>query len=184
MSDTQPLTLLLARASEGDKAVLDHVMTLVYRELKLIARRSLRSSRDDVTMCPTALIHEAYIRLLGAEIAWRDRVHFFAVASRAMRMILIDHVRAGQRLKRGGAGLRITFAPDIVATPVEDERLLAMDEALHALEQRDPRKARAIELLYFGGLTYAEIATELDVSEATVHTDLKFAKAWLARKLR
>jgi RNA polymerase sigma-70 factor, ECF subfamily len=184
MSEKQPLTLMLAKASEGDKTVLDQVMTLVYRELKLIARRSLRSARHDAIMCPTALINEAYIRLLGAGISFRDRVHFYAVASKAMRMILIDHVRAGQRLKRAGAAVRVTFNPDLAVEELEDERLLAMDEALQKLEERDSRKARAIELLYFGGLSYSEIAAELNVSEATVHTDLKFAKAWLARQLR
>ena len=184
MAQTQPRTLLLAKAGEGDKAVLDQVMTLVYRELKQIARRSLRSTRQGATMCPTALINEAYLRLLGAEIAWRDRVHFYAVASRAMRMILIDHARARQRLKRGGAAIPVTFNEDLAAARWEDESLLELDEALRKLEERDKRKARAIELLYFGGLSYAEMAAELGVSEATVHTDLKFAKAWLAQKLR
>lgn len=184
MNEDQPLTLMLAKASEGDKAVLDQIMTMVYRELKHIARRSLRSARDGATMCPTALINEAYLKLLGADIAWRDRVHFFAVASRAMRMILIDHARAAQRAKRGGGNVRITFDESLSPSLAGDASILALDEALRLLEHRDPRKARAIELLYFGGLSYAEMAAELGVSEATIHTDLKFAKAWLAQKLR
>jgi len=183
-NETEPLTMLLAKAGEGDRAVLDRIMTLVYSELKQIARRSLRSAREGATMCPTALIHEAYLRLLGADIAWRDRVHFYAVAARAMRMILIDRARARQRLKRGGEAFAVTFTEDLAAVQWEDESLLELDDALRKLEARDARKARAIELLYFGGLSYAEMAAELGVSEATVHTDLKFAKAWLGQKLR
>lgn len=180
---TQSLTLLLAKAGEGDKAVLDQIMTLVYSELKQIARRSLRSAGKGSTLCPTALIHEAYLRLLSADIDWRDRVHFYAVAARAMRMILIDSARARQRLKRGGAAVAVTFTEDLAPVQWGDESLLGLDEALRKLESRDARKARAIELLYFGGLSYAEMAVELNVSEATVHTDLTFAKAWLARQL-
>lgn len=176
--------MLLAKAGEGDRAVLDRIMTLVYGELKQIARRSLRSAREGATMCPTALIHEAYLRLLGADIAWRDRVHFYAVAARAMRIILIDRARARRRLKRGGEAVAVTLSDDHAAVQWEDESLLELDDALRKLETRDSRKARAIELLYFGGLSYAEMAMELDVSEATVHTDLKFAKAWLAQQLR
>lgn len=180
----EPLTVLLAKAGEGDKAVLDRIMTLVYSELKQIARRSLRSAREGATMCPTALIHEAYLRLLGADISYRDRVHFYAVAARAMRMILIDRARARQRLKRGGEAVAVTFTEDVAAVQWEDESLLELDDALRKLEARDVRKARAIELLYFGGLSYTEMASELGVSEATVHTELKFAKAWLAQRLR
>ncbi len=175
--------MLLAKAGEGDKAVLDRIMTLVYGELKQIARRAMRSSCEGSTMCPTALIHEAYLRLLGADIAWRDRVHFYAVAARAMRMILIDRARARRRLKRGGEAAAVTFTEDLAALQWEDDSLLELDDALRKLETRDARKARAIELLYFGGLSYTEMAAELGVSEATVHTDLKFAKAWLAQKL-
>jgi len=186
-SDPTPqLTVLLARAGSGDPAVLNEIMSIVYGELKRMARRSLRSSSDGATLCPTALIHEAYVKLAGSEIAWRDRIHFFAVAARAMRMILIDHLRAGHRAKRGGEGVRVTFHEDQagISDGGTGEDFLALHEALERLEERDPRKARAIELLYFGGLSYAEIAVELDISEATVHADLKFAKAWLTRILK
>jgi RNA polymerase sigma factor (TIGR02999 family) len=182
-----PITILLARANGGDPAVLNDIMTLVYAELKSIARRIVRSaSAGSATLCPTALIHEAYLKLVGSEIEWRDRIHFYAVASRAMRLILIDHVRAGSRAKRGGGGLRVTFQEENAAAsaPMADAAFLALNEALDRLEERDPRKARAIELLYFGGLTYAEIAAELSIAEATVHADLKFAKAWLSRSLQ
>lgn len=158
----------------------------MYGELKRIARRSLRSPGAGATLCPTALIHEAYLKLAGAEIEWRDRVHFYAVAARAMRMILIDHVRARQTAKRGGGGLRVTFEEDLAqpAAAMNDRAFVALHDALLGLEARDPRKARAIELLYFGGLSYAEIAAELGIAESTVHADLRFAKAWLASTLQ
>ena len=135
------------------------------------------------TLRTTALVHEAYLKLLGGDGNFQNRAHFFAVAARAMRSILIDHARGGGRQKRGGEMQRVDFENAMLVTPDSGSRILEIDESLRRLEAVDERKARLVELIYFGGLTYEETAAVLEVSEATVHRDLKMARAWLYRDL-
>lgn len=154
-------------------------MPLVYAELQSIARRYLQGEPDGHTLQTTALVHEAYLRLVGASADWQDRRHFFAIAATTMRRILVDHARANRRLKRhhGDAPVSLNaIASPETSDPVD---ILALDEALTRLAAEDPRKAQAIELHYFAGLSYAEMAEALGVAEATVHRDLRFARAWL-----
>lgn len=162
-------------------------MAVVYPELHAIAHRQLRHEQPGHTLQTTALLHEAYMRLVGVDIDWEDRRHFFAVAARAMRRVLVDHARSLAREKRGGA-FRIVTLDDELAQAAEGAQratdLIALDEALDRLAAIDARKARATELHFFGGLTYDEIARALGVSAATVHRELRMAKAWLYQALR
>jgi RNA polymerase sigma factor (TIGR02999 family) len=179
-----PVTTLLRAWREGDRAALDRLMPIVYDELRRIASGYLRGERAGHTFRPTELVAEAYLRLAGAnppDVA--DRVHFFAVAARNMRQILVDHARKRLRDKRGGGERVITFDEALVGSERSDE-LVALDEALDALAQFDDRKARVVELHYFGGLTQAEIAQVLGVHVNTVANDLKLATAWIHRHLR
>ena len=177
------VTRLLAAWQAGDESALERLMPLVYRELQDIASRYLR--REDVghTLQTTALVHEAYLRLVGADQPWEGRRHFFAVAATTMRRILVDHARARRRIKRGGGSRPVEL--EQIASPDDTDPvdILALDEALTALSREDSRKAQAIELHYFGGLNYAETAEALGVAEATVHRDLRFARAWLRSAL-
>jgi RNA polymerase sigma factor (TIGR02999 family) len=177
------VTQLLAAWQAGDESALERLMPLVYRELQDIASRYL--GREDVghTLQTTALVHEAYLRLVGSEQPWEGRRHFFAVAATTMRRILVDHARARRRIKRGSNPQRAELDQIMAPGDTDPVDILALDEALTALSREDPRKARAVELHYFGGLTYAETAEALDVAEATVHRDLRFARAWLRSAL-
>ena len=177
------VTLLLRKLSGGDEEAFDSLIPLVYDQLRKLADRSLRSQRSDHTLRATALVHEAYLRLADAGGAWEDRVHFYAVASRVMRHILVDYARAGKREKRGGAAERVVFDESLVVSPASTAPLVELDESLRRLESLDARKGRIVELLFFGGLTYDETAAALGISPATVHRELKMAKAWLHRDL-
>ena len=181
--EPQAVTRLLKRLSGGDKAAFDHLVPLVYDQLRKLAARSLRSQRPDHTLRATALVHEAYMKLSDASGDWQDRVHFYAVAARVMRNILVDYAKAGNRQKRGGGAERIVFDEAVMIGPAPVPGLADLDEALQRLEVHDPRKAQVVELLFFGGLTYDEAAAALGISEATVHRDLKMAKAWLHKEL-
>jgi RNA polymerase sigma-70 factor (ECF subfamily) len=181
--EPQAVTQLLKRLSGGDKAAFDHLVPLVYDQLRKLAARSLRSQRPDHTLRATALVHEAYMKLSDASGDWQDRVHFYAVAARVMRNILVDYAKAGKRQKRGGGAERIVFDEAVLIGPAPVPGLADLDEALQRLETHDPRKAQVVELLFFGGLTYDEAAAALGISEATVHRDLKMAKAWLHKEL-
>jgi RNA polymerase sigma-70 factor (ECF subfamily) len=180
------VTLLLREWSEGKQEVLDDLMPLVYDELRRQAAGRLRREREGHTLQTTALIHEAYIKLIDqADVRWQNRAHFFAIASQAMRRILIDHARTRQREKRGGANEDIrldAFVLD-VAGPEKSMDLVALDEALTRLTGYDERQARIVELRYFGGLEIEETAEVLGVSPATVRRDWSFAKAWLKQEL-
>lgn len=180
--DQQQLTILLAECERGDQRARELLAPLVYEELRRIARRKLRGRPIDQTIRTTALIHEAYLKLFGADVEWKNRIHFFAVAARAMRMILVDAARAAHRDKRGGGAVRVTLERHMVAEG-PDQALLDVSEALDRLAGQDRRKAVLVELHYFGGLSYAEIAAETGISEATVHRELRMAKAWLKRLL-
>jgi RNA polymerase sigma factor (TIGR02999 family) len=177
------VTALLHAWRSGDAASFDRLMAVVYPELRAIAARHLSGEAEGHTLQPTALVHEAYLRLVGSEIEWEDRKHFFAVAARAMRRVLVDHARARRREKRGGDAIFVTL-DDQLALEASGVDLVALDEALDRLAEHDERKARAIELHFFGGLSYDETARALDVSAATVDRDLRMGKAWLLHQLR
>jgi RNA polymerase sigma factor (TIGR02999 family) len=180
---TEVSQLLLAWRG-GDQTALDRLLPLVYAELHQLARRHMRAERPDHTLQTTALVHEAYLRLCGAEVAWEGRVHFLAVAAQAMRRILVDHARTRARAKRGGTADRLSFDAVLAASPGRPPDVIALDEAMERLSTLDERKARVVELHYFGGLTYDETAAALGVSAATVDRDLRLAKAWLYQELR
>jgi RNA polymerase sigma factor (TIGR02999 family) len=178
------VTGLLASWRAGNKDARTELIPVVYDELHRLAERNLRRERTDHTLQATALVNEAYLRLVGAEIPWEDRAHFFAVASRVMRQILVDYARAKGRKKRGADFARVTLDESLAASPQRASDLVALDEALELLAKQDERKARVVELHYFGGLGYEEVARVLDVSVATVNRDLRMAKAWLYSKMR
>jgi RNA polymerase sigma factor (TIGR02999 family) len=159
-------------------------MAVVYPELHAIAHRQLAREAPGHTLQTTALVHEGYLRLVGADVTWEDRRHFYTVAARAMRRVLVDHARGRSRTKRGGAIRIVTLDDDVAHADQRAVDLVALDEALKELAAIDERKARAMELHYFGGLSYAETARVLDVSPATVDRDLRMAKAWLYTQLR
>lgn len=168
--------------SRGQDA-LDAVWPEVYQELRRLAGHYVRGERPDLTLQPTALVHEAYVRLLReANTSWQNRAHFCAIAANAMRQILVEQARAHKALKRGGDHLRVTL-DDAAASAQPDPDVEALDEALEALAALEPRQARLVELRYFGGLTIEEAAAELQVAPATAKRDWALARAWLRRRL-
>ena len=179
------VTVLLRRWSDGDQRALDRLMPLVYEELRGVAHRRLEGERAGHTLQTTALVHEAYARMADADLTWQDRAHFFALAARTMRRILVDYARARLAEKRGGGAEAVSL--DRLSVELADRgehaEILALHEALEALERQDARKAQVIEAHIFGGLTYQETAEALGISPATVDRDLRLAKAWLAREL-
>lgn len=177
------LTALLRDWRAGDDRAADVLLPRVYQELHGLASRHLRGERTGHTLRPTDLVSEAYLRLSrGEQPPWADRVHFFAIAARTMRQILVDHARKHRALKRDAGARPVTFDEDVIDTDRPQE-LVALDDALAALATFDERKARAIELSYFGGLTQDEIAEVLALHVNTVARDLKLAEAWLHRYL-
>jgi len=183
VTDPQEITRLLRSWSGGNRNALDQLMPVVYRELRKLAARCLSSERPGHSLRATALVNEVYLKLAQSEMAFNDRVHFYALASRMLRHILVDHAKANRREKRGGDAQRIPIDEAIVYGPETPPEILELDEALKRLAAEDQRKADLIEMLYFGGLTYDEAAEALQISPATVHRELKFAKAWLYREL-
>jgi RNA polymerase sigma-70 factor (ECF subfamily) len=177
------LTLLLTQWAKGDQHALGVLTPLVYKELRQLAAGQLRRERKSHTLQPTALVHESYLRLVDQEKPnWQSRSHFFGVAARLMRQILVDHARRRQAGKR--AGLRVSLS-DAEGVGLERGRdLLALDQGLTDLEKIDPRKCKAVELRYFGGLSHEEIAQALNVSPITVRRDLRMAEAWLHNELQ
>jgi RNA polymerase sigma factor (TIGR02999 family) len=184
MSDAaSDVTALLVRLREGRAAVED-LLPAVYDELRRIAHNQLRGERDDHTLRTTELVHEAYLKLVDHDqVEWTDRQHFFAVAARAMRQVLIDHARKKTAEKRGGSAPEVPL--DEVTLPQDkgSAELIALDDALDRLAQRDERTARVVECRFFGGYTIEETADVLDVSRATVKRDWRAAQAWLNRAL-
>jgi len=182
---SRPVTRLLLAWRAGDQSALDELMPLVHDELRRRARRHMRGERVDHTLQTTALINEAYLRLVDIrQVQWEDRAHFFAMAARLMRRILIDHARARGYLKRGGGVQKIPLDDAPVIGQERRRDLVALDEALKALEVVDERKSRVIELRFFGGLGVKETAEVLQVSPDTVMRDWRLAKAWLLRELK
>jgi RNA polymerase sigma factor (TIGR02999 family) len=182
---SEPITALLVRWREGDSAAGEKVVVSVYEELRGLAARYMRSERADHTLQPTALVHEMFLRLCEAEpVKWQDRAHFFAVAARQLRRILVNHARDRQADKRGGKRMKVEVREwDGVSTP-RYEDLLELDQALNNLEATDARASRVIELRFFAGLKEDEIAEALGVSLATVKRDWTFGRAWLLAQLR
>ena len=179
------MTRLLRAWSGGDGDALGRLVPLVYEELRRRARHYMARERPGNTLQPTALVNEVYLRLVdAAEVQWQDRAHFFAVAAQMMRRILVDAARAHGSAKRGGEARRITFDELLAAAPATDLELLALDDAIEALARKDRRKAKVVELRFFGGLSLRETAEALRVSEDTVGRDWNFAKAWLAREIQ
>jgi RNA polymerase sigma factor (TIGR02999 family) len=174
---------LLEAWREGDLSAYDRLFPLVYHELRRLARAQMRGERAGHSLQPTLLVHEAYLRLVDAEVDWRDRTHFLSVAARVMRRILIEHARTKAAHKRGGADQRVTLTSTIASPEGSPIDVLVLDMALERLRKLDARQADGVELCYFGGLTYAEIGEVLGVSEATVDRDLRHARAWLRREL-
>jgi RNA polymerase sigma-70 factor (ECF subfamily) len=174
-------TQLLTEWREGHPQALARLTPLVYDELRRLARNYMRGERGSHTLQATAVVHEAFLRLIQANVALQDRAHFFALASRLMRRVLVDHAKSRSRIKRS-AGARDGEAED-TASPVADFDVIALDEALESLQQMEPRLAQVIELHYFGGLTYDQIATAASASAATVHRDIRLARAWLLHEI-
>ena len=177
------VTQLLHAWANGAEAARDELMPLVYDTLRRIARRRLREEREGHSLQPTALVNEAYLKLVAQEVSWQSRAHFFGVAARMMREILIDHARGRQRLKRGGEWQRIslTAADNIAQEQAVD--LLSLDEALQRLAAFDTRKSQVVELRFFGGLTLEETAEVLRLSTPTIEREWRAARAWLQTEL-
>ncbi len=183
MSDTHDVTLLLAKWTKGNQQALDELTPLVYKELRRLAAGYLRKERQGHTLQPTALVHEAYMRLVyQTNPSWQSRSHFFGVAARLMRQILVDHARRKHAGKR--AGLKVSLDEAVSFQHQRSRDLVALDSGLQALEKLDPRKCKAVELRYFGGLSMDEIARTLEVSAITVRRDLRMAEAWLHQEMR
>jgi RNA polymerase sigma factor (TIGR02999 family) len=179
------VTALLREWRSGSEAALDRLVPLVHQELRQIARRHLRRERPGHSLQATALVNEAYLRLVDLDRAdFRDRSHFFAMAARVMRRVLVDYARARRSRKRGGSAIRVTLAEGILAPGGDGPDLVALDDALNALARLDERKGRVVELRFFGGLSVEETADILDVSSDTVTRDWQFAKRWLKRELQ
>jgi RNA polymerase sigma factor (TIGR02999 family) len=174
---------LLLRWRQGDSSALERLMPIVYDELHALARRQLRGENSGHTLQTTALLHEAYLRLVGSSVPWEGRVHFMAVAAQVMRRILVDHARHRTRKRRGGGFSVVSIEDANAEAPAPAMDLVELDEAMDRLAAMDGRKARAAELHYFGGLSYDETAEALGISSATVHRELRMAKAWLYREL-
>jgi RNA polymerase sigma factor (TIGR02999 family) len=179
------ITQLLSELRNGDQAALERLTPLVYRELRRIAAGFMRRERADHTLEPTALVHEAYMRLVKQrDVEWQNRAHFLGVAAQQMRRVLLNHARARQTAKRAGVRAKVTLDDARVPLLERDVELIALDDALRALAAKDPQLSRLVELRYFGGLTIEETAEVLGVSHATVEREWAHARAWLLREIR
>jgi RNA polymerase sigma factor (TIGR02999 family) len=184
MSPQSDATELLVAWSNGDESAFDKLAPLVHHELRVLARRYMRRERSDHTLQATALVHEAYIRLIDVNrVQWQNRTHFLAVAAQTMRRILVEFARQRHRQKRGGDALRVTMDAAMDVAQDQSADLVALSDALSALATFDPRMSQVVELRFFGGLTVQETADVLKVSPETVMRDWKTAKAWLLREL-
>ncbi|MFL6465257.1 MAG: sigma-70 family RNA polymerase sigma factor [Bryobacteraceae bacterium] len=180
----QQVTVLLAKWGQGDREALDALTPLVYNELRKLAKSYLRRERAGHTLEGTALVHEAYLRLIDQrEVQWRNRNHFFALAAELIRRILVDHARAKIAAKRGGNNVKLSLDESITPVDEKDLDLLALNDALDALTRADPQQSRIVELRYFAGLTIEETADVLQISTATVKRDWVMAKAFLKREM-
>ena len=175
---------LLRAWGRGDLQARDDLVPLIYRELRGRAAAYLRRERRDHTLQPTALVHEVFMRLIGHDrVAWQSRAHFFGIAARLMRRILVDHARERQAAKRQGAAIRVALNDDVGTSPPADCELLSLDHTLDELALRDARQAQIVELRYFGGLSEQEVAAALSLSRATVTREWQAARTWLYRRM-
>jgi RNA polymerase sigma-70 factor, ECF subfamily len=179
----QNITQLLAEWRDGNQSALDQLYPLVYDELHRLARRYMSRERKGHTLQTTALINEAYVRLVGQKVNWANRSHFFAISAQIMRRILIDHARRHAYAKRGGGAQQVSLEEAAAVTLDQGAELIRLDEALKSLAEMDPRRSQVVELRYFGGLNNEEIAGVLNVSENTVTRDWNMARAWLYQQL-
>ena len=179
------LTQLLIEWRNGDKAALDQLMPLVHDELRRLARHYMARERRDHTLQTSALINEAYLRLVDQrDTPWQNRAHFFALAAQVMRHILIDHARSHQFEKRGGGAQKVSFDEGVAVTDQRASEIVALDDALTSLATVDPRKSRIVELRFFGGLNIEETAEVMDLSPTTIQREWRAAKAWLRRFIK
>jgi RNA polymerase sigma factor (TIGR02999 family) len=185
MRSSEGITQLLVDWGNGDQAALEKLMPLVYSELRRLASNYLRRERGEHTLQPTALVNEAYLKLIDQRNAkWQNRAHFFGISAQLMRRILVDHARQHQAVKRGGSGQqRVSIATVEKLAKEPEVDLLALNEALDELARMDPQQGRIVELKFFGGLQIEEIAEVLGIGHATVERDWKIARAWLRRQL-
>jgi RNA polymerase sigma factor (TIGR02999 family) len=178
------VTELLLAWGRGDRVALDELVQIVHQELRRLARLQLRGERNNHTLQTTALVNEAFIRLVDLRrIQWQDRAHFLSLSARLMRRILVDHARSRNYQKRGGGALTVTLDDIVVASPARGADLVALDDALEGLARVDPRKSQVVELRFFGGLSVEETAEALKVSPETVLRDWRLAKVWLLREV-
>jgi RNA polymerase sigma factor (TIGR02999 family) len=181
--DRSSITLLLNESRGGNKAAFDALIPVVYDQLYRLASRRLSAERKGHTLRTTEIVHEAYLRLVDADVAWNDRAHFFAISAQVMRRILIDHAKSRNRSKRGGEFEKVSLDEAFELGAPSASNLLEVNQALERLSAKDARKGTIIELLVFGGLTYDEAAGAVGISAATLHRELKLAKAFLQREL-
>jgi RNA polymerase sigma-70 factor (ECF subfamily) len=184
MAPSREVTELLVAWSGGDERALEELTPRVYRELHRLAKRHMAGERVDHTLQPTALVNEAYVRLIDwKNVHWQNRAHFMGVAARLMRRVLVDHARSRGYAKRGGGALKVTLDDTALVSKEKDAELLALDDALSRLSEMDERKCKVVELRFFGGLSVKETAEVLNVSPNTVLNDWDFAKSWLLREI-
>lgn len=183
MTDDFPITQKLIDWRQGREEALDELMPAIYDSLHRIAQKYMRQENPGHTLQPTAIVNEAYLKLIDAEISWQNRAHFFAIAAKMMRRILVDHAKAKHREKRGGAATILSLDESLAKQTEADIDLVALDLALKQLAEIDERKGRVVELHYFGGLNYEETAEVLGISAATVDRELRMAKAWLHKSM-
>lgn len=178
------VTRLLVRWTEGDSKALDELFPLVYDELRRLARSYLNRERHGHTLQSTALVHEAYMRLVDQNVTWQSRAHFFGIAAQMMRRILVDHARAHNAAKRGDGEVKVTLDEGLVQAGERDVNVIALDEALNNLAKLDVQQSKIVELRFFAGLSIEETSEVLDISPATVKRDWAMAKAWLYREMQ
>lgn len=184
MNKNNDITRLLLDWREGDEAALDELTPLVYERLRALAEKMFRGESGGHTLQPTALVNELFQRLIVTDIDWHDRNHFYALSARMMRRILVNHANARNAVKRGGDALRVTLEEGMARGDDGDfAEIIELDMALEDLQAVDERKARILEMHYFAGLTYAELADVEEIAESTVHQDLRTARAWLRSRL-
>ncbi|NGP52454.1 ECF-type sigma factor [Thioalkalivibrio sp. XN8] len=181
--DNRQITQLLRRWNEGDDAAFAALAPLVYEELRKLAGKAFRQERGGHTLQATAVVHEAYLQLVNASVDWDSRAHFYALAARMMRRILLNHANAKAAEKRGGGAVRVTFDEEIARDRTNAEDVIDLDRALNDLAREDQRTADIVELHYFAGMTYKEAGKVLEISEATAKRALRFGKAWIANHL-
>jgi RNA polymerase sigma factor (TIGR02999 family) len=185
-SSSKQVTRLLLDWSDGNQKALDQLMPLVYDELRRLARGYMRRERSDNTLQPTALVNEAYIRLIDQRhVRWQNRAHFFGIAAQLMRRILVDRARSRNAIKRGGEGEKVPLDEAVIGGGAQpNDNLLALDDAMSRLAEIDPEQSKVVELRFFGGLSVEETAEVLKVSPATVKREWSLAKAWLYREIK